>query len=103
AGPAPPPTRGPPRAGAASPPPWPQRPRRGMRPPGMPMGGPPPPPPDLGMEAPPIEDPDPLPQVDDAILLQAMQIAYEQSKSTRETRRKLNRRNWDAFHGKFEF
>ena len=94
---------GAPLAGIPNPPPLPQPPQPGMPPPGMPMGGPPPPPPDLGMEAPPIEDPDPLPQVDDAILLQAMQIAYEQSKSTRETRRKLNRRNWDAFHGKFEF
>lgn len=64
----------------------------------------------MAME-PPVEQPailppivaEPVPPIEDAILLQAMQSAYEQSKAARETRKRLNRRNWDAFHGKFEF
>jgi hypothetical protein len=46
---------------------------------------------------------EPLPAIDDAILLQIMQRDFERAKSARETRKSLNRRNWDAFHGKFEF
>ena len=88
-------------------------------PPGMGNGAPPPPPqqpqppdpfdPEQLKYLPPgailqaLDDEQPLPDVDDALLLQAMQQAYETSKSARETRKKLNRRNWDAFHGKFEF
>jgi hypothetical protein len=32
-----------------------------------------------------------------------MQQDHERSKSSRETRARLNRRNWDAIHGKFDF
>src|SRR5262245_16880166 len=46
---------------------------------------------------------DPLAGVTDSTLLQIMQSAYERSKTARETRARLNRRNWDAFHGKFDF
>jgi len=71
---------------------------------GPPPPGPPPPPPQQNEGA--REDPEanaPLPDIDDATLLQIMQSAYEKSRSARETRKMLNRRNWDAFHGKFEF
>jgi hypothetical protein len=54
----------------------------------------------LGLEEPEEE---PLPEVDDAILLQIMQSAYTRSRDARETRKRLNRLNWDAFHGKFAF
>jgi len=50
-----------------------------------------------------VADPEPLPQIDDSKLLQIMQQAYERSKTARETRKRLNRRNWDALHGKFDF
>ena len=50
-----------------------------------------------------VQDEEPLPEIEDSILLQAMQQCYERSRSARETRKKLNRRNWDALHGKFEF
>src|SRR5262249_17153189 len=52
---------------------------------------------------PPADEEEPLPKVDDAILLMAMQQQYEKSKTARETRARLNRRNWDALHGKFDF
>jgi hypothetical protein len=51
----------------------------------------------------PVKDPDPLPQIDETILLQIMQRDYERSRSARESRKRLNRRNWDALHGKFDF
>ena len=46
---------------------------------------------------------DPMPHIDDAILLQIMQRDLERSRSARETRSRLNRKNWDALHGKFDF
>lgn len=49
------------------------------------------------------EPPDPLDAITDSTLLQMMQSAYERSKSARENRRSLNTRNWNAFHGKFDF
>jgi len=52
---------------------------------------------------PPVAGDEPLPQIDDAILLQIMQRDHERSKTARETRARLNRRNWDALHGKFDF
>src|SRR5262249_25550988 len=57
---------------------------------------------DLRITEPAAED-EPLPQVEDSILLMAMQQQYEKSKTARETRARLNRRNWDALHGKFDF
>lgn len=48
-------------------------------------------------------EPDPLDLIDDSTLLQAMQQCYERARTARETRKRLNQRNWDAFHGKFEF
>ena len=54
-------------------------------------------------DQPPTDENAPLPTVDDAILLQIMQQTYERSKTARETRARLNRRNWDALHGKFDF
>ena len=94
-----------PLPGMGGPPPGPPgMPPPGMGPPPMPqLPGPPQPPPDQNAAMAELVDPDPLPQVDDAILLQAMQMAYERAKTARETRRKLNRRNWDAYHGKFDF
>src|SRR5215475_10854464 len=50
-----------------------------------------------------LRDPEPLPTLEDSVLLQIMQQTYEKSKSARETRARLNRRNWDALHGKFDF
>jgi hypothetical protein len=50
-----------------------------------------------------LTDPDPLPDIEDSKLLQIMQQQYERSKTARETRKRLNRRNWDALHGKFDF
>lgn len=57
---------------------------------------------DLRAQA-PAKDAEPLPKIDEVILLQIMQRDYERSRSARETRRRLNRRNWDALHGKFDF
>src|SRR5262244_242799 len=50
-----------------------------------------------------VADPEPLPQIDESKLLQIMQQCHERSRSARETRKRLNRRNWDAVHGKFDF
>lgn len=54
-------------------------------------------------QQPQTDEEGPLPAIDDAILLQIMQRAHENSRSARETRRRFNRRNWDALHGKFDF
>src|SRR5215468_9483828 len=50
-----------------------------------------------------VQDEEPLPEIEDSILLQIMQQCYERSRTARETRKRLNRRNWDALHGKFDF
>lgn len=60
-------------------------------------------PPDEAYQGLVAQDDEPLPQIDDGLLLQIMQRDYERSKTARETRKRLNRRNWDALHGKFEF
>src|SRR5262249_24902039 len=52
---------------------------------------------------PPADEEEPRPKADDAIPLMVMQQQYEKSKTARETRARLNRRNWDAVHGKFDF
>src|SRR5215471_2135179 len=52
---------------------------------------------------PQLQDPEPLPDITDDKLLQIMQQCYERSRTARETRKRLNRRNWDALHGKFDF
>src|SRR5215475_3078568 len=52
---------------------------------------------------PPLQDPEPLPDITDDKLLMIMQQCYERSRTARETRKRLNRRNWDALHGKFDF
>lgn len=46
---------------------------------------------------------DPLAAVSDATLLQIMQRDHSNSRDARETCSRLNRRNWDALHGKFDF
>jgi hypothetical protein len=55
------------------------------------------------MEAEPLEPADPLEAISDDTLLQIMRSAYERSKTSRAVRKQLNKRNWDAFHGKFAF
>jgi hypothetical protein len=54
-------------------------------------------------ETPEAPEPDALDTVEDSTLLQIMQSAYSRSQTARETRKRLNRKNWDAFHGKFDF
>src|SRR5262249_35963427 len=51
---------------------------------------------------PPLQDPEPLPDITDDKLLMIMQQCYERSRTARETRKRLNRRNWDPLHGKFD-
>jgi hypothetical protein len=51
----------------------------------------------------PVDAIEPLPAIEDATLCQVMQQCYETSDSARKTRASLNRRNWDALHGKFDF
>src|SRR5262249_2588126 len=62
----------------------------------VPAVAPPPSPPQL-------QDPEPLPDIEDSKLLRIMQATKERSRTSRETRKRLNRRNWDAVHGKFDF
>src|SRR5215475_12386054 len=67
-------------------------------------GGPAPAPMPMPQAPPPrVSDPEPLPTIEESTLLQIMQQCYERSRSARETRKRLNRRNWDALHGKFDF